>query len=254
VSANDVFCLDDEQRNLLKDCLRTARAGLIEPFGQFVDRVEASIDAFRRADRDEIYRDAHDALRRLWQLSHDPDPGIGQLRSQVRRLSPRALRYVEDRARIVIPRLFPGDSLDTGFIGWVDRAPGQKVVHAIRVLSAQGARLVPGRRRRNAKRSAEHVEPVILGQTRGAADTKPKSGRPVAEARHMLVANLALDWLIATGSMPQAGRSDHTGFGQLVYLVFDSLHEPGAERALRDHWRQVEESRRQTIRDIAEPA
>lgn len=150
------------------------------------------------------------------------------------------------------PSALPEDTIDDSFIEWADSASGEKVIRAIQVLS--GARLVPGRRRPNEKRSHRHVEPVILGQAHGAVDIKPKGGRPVAEPRQMLITNLAFDWLGATGSMPQPGRSDHTGFGQLAYFVFDWLHEPGAERAMRDYWRRVDQGRRQNIRDTAEPA
>jgi hypothetical protein len=52
--------------------------------------------------------------------------------------------------------------------------------------------------------------------------------------------NLALDWVYVTGEIPQPGRSEGTGFGQMVHLIFDWLQEPGAERALRRHWRHVE--------------
>ena len=115
------------------------------------------------------------------------------MRLRVRKLPTRALRYIEDRAPIVIPGLFPGDACDNGFIAWADNAPREKVIRAIKTLSAEGGRVVPGRRRANGKRSAAHLEPVIFGEARGALGAKPKGGRPPAEARHTLVMYLALN-------------------------------------------------------------
>jgi hypothetical protein len=57
--------------------------------------------------------------------------------------------------------------------------------------------------------------------------------------------HLAVDWHLGTGSMPEPGRGDKTGFGQMVHLLFGWLDEPGAERALRDYWRKIKE-RQQT--------
>jgi hypothetical protein len=59
---------------------------------------------------------------------------------------------------------------------------------------------------------------------RGSPEAKPTGGRPSADARQTLVLHLAVDWLQATGRMPEAGRSDRTGFGRLVYMVFECVH------------------------------
>jgi hypothetical protein len=78
---------------------------------------------------------------------------------------------------------------------------------------------------------------------RGADDGRPKGGRPEAHARDGLVRHLALDWYAGTGQMPNAGRSDHGGFGDLVHSVFDWLSELGAAQALRRYWAEVEKGR-----------
>jgi hypothetical protein len=199
------FRLCEEHRRWLENCLTKANVPLIEPVDKFLGRIRASINAFLCAERETPLRESHDALRKLWQLAHDPDPAIGQLRSRLRSLPPRALHYIDGRARRVIPRLFVGNSCENGLIAWADVASGDMLVRAVRVLSAEGGRPIPGRLRAKGKRSTAHLEPVIFGQARGALGAKPKGGRP------------------------QSGRSDGTGFGQMVHLVFDWLQEAGAE-------------------------
>ena len=51
--------------------------------------------------------------------------------------------------------------------------------------------------------------------------------------------NVAMDWFVATKEPPTAGRSDHTGFGELVHCIFDWLNEPGATQVLRRYWKEV---------------
>jgi hypothetical protein len=238
------FKLDDEHCNRVQDCLNKASLSPEEPFEKFVGRIEMSIRTFYKTEPDATLREAHDALRALWHLSHDPDPSVGQLRARLKKLPRRALRYVEDRAEQVIPRLFPGHSCDGGFLAWADTASSDMLLRSIRALSAEGGRIVPGRTRPAGRQARQRMEPVILGQARGASDDKPKGGRPRENARHNLVMHLALDWYLGTGVMPEPGRSDSTGFGELVHSVFDWLEEPGATRALRDYWREVEEGRR----------
>jgi hypothetical protein len=72
--------------------------------------------------------------------------------------------------------------------------------------------------------------------------------------------HLAGDWLRATERMPEPGRSDRTGFGKLVHLVFEwvCLPEAGSQKpideaierateaasyCLRRYWEEVEQGR-----------
>ena len=72
------------------------------------------------------------------------------------------------------------------------------------------------------------------------AEHKNKGGRPSdSDPRLTLIGHLAHEWEKATGTFPEPGRSDHTGFGELVYSVFQWLREPGAEYALRRFWEQI---------------
>jgi hypothetical protein len=132
------FRLDDEQRNLLRDCLRMANSELVEPLEKFVGRIEASINVFRRADPEGSYRDAHDKLRALWRLSRDPDPSVGLIRSRLRELPPLALRHIERRACRVISQLFPGDACENGFLLWAAAARPDRLVRTVQSLSYDG--------------------------------------------------------------------------------------------------------------------
>jgi hypothetical protein len=54
---------------------------------------------------------------------------------------------------------------------------------------------------------------------------------------------LAMDWRGATGEEPKPGRSDHSGFGELVHSVFQWLGLPGgrAAHSLRHYWADAKE-------------
>jgi hypothetical protein len=234
---DDEVALHAEQRKWVADSLR--KAGLdvsLEP--DLTSLVQGTIAVFLadRAASSGTDRERHDALRRLWSLAHSDDPPVGIIRGLVARLPKRALDYIDLRAVNLISRLFPGQSVAGGFQAWARDAAGSDLVKAIGALCAEGGRIVPGRSRGRGKRSEPALEPMILGQVRGSGDTGPSGGRPRHDEQDSLVQNLAVDWLRATGRLPQSGRSDHTGFGELVHGVFDWADEPGAMQALRRYW------------------
>lgn len=205
---------------------------------EICDFVTESISTFA-ADRDEpssTRRLTHDALRRLWRYSHRDDCDARRLKIWVKLLPGDGLSHMERRAKTVIPRLFPGESLDKGFLEWAQTAEPKDLVKAIRVLSAEGAVRVSGRRCVSGKQSRTRLEPLVFGHARGAGGSKLLGGRPKHGAQDRLVLNLSLDWLEATGQAPTGGRSDHTGFGDLVHTVFESMGERGATQALRRYW------------------
>jgi hypothetical protein len=84
------------------------------------------------------------------------------------------------------------------------------------------------------------LEPVIMGEVRGAGTTRHRGGRPTNERHQTLVMHLALHWLTETGKPPTRGRSDSTGFGDLVHSVFQWLELPdSAANRLRQYWDTV---------------
>jgi hypothetical protein len=207
--------------------------------------IEGSISQFLSVLPSATHRETHDALRSIWLLAHEDDPQIGLLRARIKRLPKSAIDYINRRAPRVIPKLFPGEPLQGGgFLAWSEKANGGKLIHALRVLSADGGQIVDGRSRGRGKRSAPRVEPVIFGEARRAGTKAHKGGRPSEDTRHELVMNLGLDWIRATDQMPEPGRSSETAFGDLVHGVFqwlDITKDPceAATYALRRHWEEV---------------
>lgn len=243
---NDLaFTLEDEHRARVRDCL--VKDGLRpseDDEHQLCADIAASIGAFlAERNAESTPRENHDALRALYVLAHEDDCPVGQLRARLGTLPKEALDYVSSRAVHLIPRLFPDETLAGGFLAWAATADREKLVEAVRVLGAEGGRLVAGRKRGPGKRSRPKLEPSIMGHVRGVGDSEAKSGRPGKAAQDKLVMHLALDWLRATGREPPRGRSDRTGFGDLVHSVFGWLGENGADQALRRYWAEVKRTR-----------
>src|SRR5262249_44162151 len=145
------------------------------------------------------------------------------MRRLLRRLGQRASLALDFRAEILVPRLFPGENVKGGFMAWAKQAEDAKLVTALETLSADGAEIVKGRNRGENKRSRPRLEPRVLGLVRGSGQRKPKGGRPSEDARQKLVMFLACDWQLATGQTLAVGRSDKSGFGDLVHSVFQWL-------------------------------
>jgi hypothetical protein len=247
------YRLDDERRDRIRDCLAKAQISLPnDRFEPLVRDIEASIDHFINAPLEGTFREAHNALRVLRKRCHLEKPPVRVLREELRKLPQPAIKYMGRRARVVIPRLFPGeiiggsifdppDRLAARFLAWAISAVDQKLVKALRILTAEGGRIVPGRSRGAGKRSRPRFEPSIMGEVRGAGTCDHKGGAPTGAALHDLVMHLALDWLRATEEPPKPGRSDRTGFGDLVHSVVQWCDLPGdsheaAVYALRRYW------------------
>lgn len=274
------FRLDDEQRARIRDCLRKDKVSLTpDRFERFVGEIEKSTDHFLGLPLKETFRDAHDALRDLWALAHEDDPPIGQIRVRLTKLPLAGREYVGRRARNVMRRLgvdLGGPAAESSerafdhFLQWTKTAEALKrpkapmplpktvdehvaalsvtapasppiLIRALRVLSSDGGRNVGGRSRGAGKRSRLRFEPVIMGEARGAGTVRHRGGRPTIEYHQTLVMHLALDWLTATGGPPKSGRSDSTGFGDLVHTVFLwlGLSDEKAAYALRRYWADV---------------
>jgi hypothetical protein len=236
-----LYRLEDEQRARVKDCLR--KDGLSLPtdrLQQLIRSIEGSISNFLAVPPQEAFRNTHDALRDLWKLSHEDDPSVALLRARIQQLPREAVEYVDRRAPTVLSRLFSHDRPIVRFQEWAVSAGPELLITATRVLSAEGGRFVPGRSRGRGKRSSERLEPVIMGEIRGGGAARHRGGRPRNEGQQELVMHLALDWLIATGAPPGRGRSDNTGFGDLVHSIFQWLRLKAASNSLREYWVAVQ--------------
>jgi hypothetical protein len=156
----------------------------------------------------------------------------------------RAIQELNYRAEIILPRLFAGESAADGFLAWAKTAEDSKLVTALGALSADGANTVTGRSRGDGKRDGQRLAPRVLGLVRGAQERKPKGGRPREDTRQALVVFLRCDWTLSTGEEPAPGRSDASGFGDLVHSVFQWLEisedtTEAATYALRRYWDEV---------------
>ena len=233
------FRLDDEQRARVRNCL--TKGGLSLPpdrFAQLIGNVETSIAHFFAAAPEGTFRDAHNALRGLWELSHEDDPPVGVIRARIKALPKQAIEYLDRRARIVLSRRGWGKLSNTPVVEWVARADPSELIRATRVLTAEGGRIVAGRSRGAGKRSGPRLEPSIMDHVRGGGIGRHRGGRPDHPHDQELVLNLANDWLRATDETPKHGRSDNCGFGDLVHSVFQWLDLPdgSADYTLRRYW------------------
>jgi hypothetical protein len=268
------FRLDDEQQDRLKRCLRKAAADVS------VIKLKALETALVRAiwtfltDKSEYamtYREVHDAIRKLWQLASEPDPPMGQIRARIKALPEQVISHFDYLAPQQIPKLYSvgkigkvaardhtGISIaerealhNGGFRAWAAIAGDQVLILAIQtLLPASGVVEVQGRSRGMGKRSRRRIEPYIMGAVRGSGKQMPASNQMHAGGRRsnldfkfLLIGRLAQAWEHATGILPSAGRSDETGFGELVHSVFQWLEMDGqAEYALREYWKEFSRS------------
>jgi hypothetical protein len=233
------FRLDDEQRARVRDCL--LKEGISLPrdrFERFIREIEKTIADHREAEPKGTDRAIDDALRKLYDLSHDDDPSPALLRAQIQTLPRGAADYIDGRVPIVFEELFPSETPPSRFQDWAVTAGPQSLIDATQLLSGEGAQWVKGRSRGGGKRSIPRVEASIRGRVPGAGGAH-RGGRPGTEELQGLILQLHGDWLDATGTMPKpGGRGDQTGFGDLVHSVFQWLGIPegSAAYALRQYW------------------
>jgi hypothetical protein len=250
---SDDFSLDDEQRALVKDCLRKEGISLPpERFERLVRKIERAVWEFPTTPP-ATFRHIHDAVRRLWQLCHDDDPSPDQIRACIRNLPREAVDYLDQRAPQVMASLFPLEAPNTPFQIWAASAEREKLLELMRALTEQEVNVVPGRSRSNGNRSMPRMEPRIMGQMRGAKKRHHPGGRPRHEEQQKLITSLAMDWAMMTEQPPEPGRSDQTGFGDLCHCVFQwlDLTDGSATQALRQYWDTINQYKsRETVADF----
>jgi hypothetical protein len=253
-----IYLLGDEQRALVQGFLKKEELSLARGhFEQLVGGIETSIESFLSASVGGTFREAHDSLRQLYELSHDDDQPVAQLRARIKTLPRRAIDFIDGRAPIVSRRLFRREPPITRFQEWAIDADRERLIRMTQVLSAQGGRWVKGRNRGAGKRSNARWEPEIMGENRGSGTRDHRGGAPTNGAELELIGFLAFDWQCATGNRPKPGRSDKTGFGDLVHSVFQwlCLPEGAATYALRRYWSALKMRKAPPIlKDSAKPS
>ena len=93
------FRFDEEQLALVRSSLVKADVRLVEPFGGFIARLESSINLFLTGTPEGTLRQSQDALRKIWLLLYRANPSSAMLRACLGSLPPRALGYLDRRAR-----------------------------------------------------------------------------------------------------------------------------------------------------------
>ena len=98
--------------------------------------------------------------------------------------------------------------------------------------------MVLGQDRPTGRQSAPHFGPIVFGRGRGMSWLpKLEGGRPADNAEVRLIAHLAVDWHLATGFEPEAGRDGHSAFSGLVHDVFGWIgRSKKATFSLRVYW------------------
>jgi hypothetical protein len=254
--------LEEEKRAIIRGVLD--QAGM-KPTKEIVERligsVHSSMAAFRQAASQITARERHDAIRALLRLAEEGDPPVAVIRKRITELPVVDIAEAEKRARRLWPRVFRSQDLESefDFVTWSQTAPVADLLEAVRTFFSNGGTVVRGRARPGSKRSKSGLEPLILGQARGAASPSrakaepptgrsenqlpsPGIGRPRADGADKLVMHLAIDWHLVTGLEPQPGRSDQSAFGALVHHVFSWLGIETAGQSLRRYWDHVQDA------------
>jgi hypothetical protein len=239
-----------EHRKWIKHCLEKARINDSVVTAQLVKRVFSTIQIWEREKADNaLFRSQHDSLREIWRIAQEPDPPIRQIRTRLAALPTTSRNYLLRRARGTWPKtMLRKPRCDISV--WAQRAPRERLLCRLLATIPEGGVIIPGRRRGESKQSGKRSEPVIMGVARGSGLEAPTGGRPSGTDEVGLIAYLAVDWALATGSFPEKGRSAETPFGDLVHHVFSWVTDASAEQALRRYWHDWEQSKNQNKRPV----
>jgi hypothetical protein len=278
------FRIDEAKADWVERCL--LKAGLT-PSQDTIDKlaraIESDVDWFKKNSGATSFtsRRKRDAIRELFFLANDGlyDPtkresAIKTLRAKIEDLPEPVMLEIDRIGFLIISRLFRpwplisrGKSVRQqgpshkawdrqswnnlgGFRAWARTAGDEELLRATQAMTSGGAVIVPGRSRGAGKQSRQRIEPYVMGVVRGAPGDKPKGGRPGQVVTFFFVCSLAESWERATGAFPKAGRSDHTGFGDLIHHVFGWLDHPAsAENSLRYFWEAMKEKKASAKRE-----
>jgi hypothetical protein len=99
------FSLDADQRRDIKNSVNGFPLRRVR-FDQFIHDIEDSLTHYQRAESEGSFREAHDALRELWNLSHDKvllkqspeaDAQGEVIRKLIEKLPKKAAQYIDRR-------------------------------------------------------------------------------------------------------------------------------------------------------------
>ena len=256
---SDTDLLDADKRDWIRRAVEKARITATPVLlARLTAVVEACIARYHTRRRTRTTpRDRHKSLRELLKLAASPDPPIAQIRYRIGRLPSQTIDDLNERMFAIWSRVFRGQTPPPeGIVAWSQTAAPAQLVEMVRSLVPDGGRVVPGRKRPGGKQSAPTLEPLLVGSPLGPGNRRSGrtssdgtetakvhgDGRPHADAADALAEDLAFVWAVATGQMPEHGRSGDTGFGDLVHHVFSWVGCPTPEQSLRRYWAEVDDA------------
>ncbi|MEI6801410.1 MAG: hypothetical protein WCO04_19665 [Pseudomonadota bacterium] len=206
------------------------------------DRICGSITAYLAEvdDRADV-SDWEARLRPLAQLLLSDAPSIGLIRTRVAGLPAPLIRQIETRALRLADQVPACATVGSDLFGWAKDAAQSDLIPLLRLCVVEGGAVLDGRNRPSGRPSARHFEPIVFGRGRGMG-WLPKlvGGRPADDAEIRLIVHLAVDWHLATGFEPEAGRDGHSAFSGLVHDVFGWIgRSKKAKFSLRAYWAMV---------------
>jgi hypothetical protein len=147
-SPSSPYLLDDEQRRRVRDCL--TKEGLIlssDRVEGLMGAIEQSMALFISLSPGDTFRQAHDRLIQLWEMSHHNDPKTGVIRGRIQCLPKSAVDYLDRRWPRISSTLFPDERSTQTFQDWAQTASAAKLIQALHVITAEGAKVTEGRSR-----------------------------------------------------------------------------------------------------------
>ena len=203
------------------------------------DRIEASVSTCLAEEHDQADRaNWAGQLRSLAPLLLSEAPSIGLIRTRVARLKAPLIRQIESRALRLADQVPACAIVGSDLLGWAKVAPAVDLIPLLRLCVVEGGAVLAGQDRPTGRQSAPHFEPVVFGRGRAVPGLpKLQGGRPADDAEVRLIAHLAVDWHLATGFEPEAGRDGHSAFSGLVHDVFGWIgRSKKAKFSLRVYW------------------
>ena len=239
------FLLSSVARSDVSRMAQSLEVGMRETF--FISRalcggIEASVTAYLAEGNDSPDLSGWVAqLRSLAQLLLPDAPSIGLIRTRVARLPAPVIRQIESRALRLADQVPDCAIVGSDLLGWAKLAPATDLIPLLRLCVVEGGAMVHGQDRPTDRQSAPHYEPVVFGRGRGMKWLpKLEGGRPADNAEVRLIGHLAVDWHLATGFEPEAGRDGHSAFSGLVHDVFGWIgRSKKATFSLRAYWAMV---------------
>ena len=234
------FKLDEDQRS---DLQRLIRSNSVKDWSKasaaLMAGVEGSVMAWSELSELRVTRQGIVQLSALVALlTASPQPSIVLIRKRVAALPPRIVRHIEGRALRLSDQVQKFRPIGLSLKMWAQRAAPDDLVKLLTSCLVQGGQFVSGRNRPKGKQSAPRFELLIAARPNTPKNEEGYAGgRPIHDDLQLLVSYLAIDWLQSTGFQPTKGRSDHTPFGALVFMVFRWIgEEDKAAHSLRTYW------------------